>query len=565
MRNSNCRFANDGQRSAFPVSANRSLKAGSPLYWFVALCVQFLVLLIPGISIAGSDLYAAGGSFANGQTLYLSPVPEPSGLALAILAAAALGCMRLRAWRPALINPLQTSPHAARLISSLMILVGFNASAFAAINPLGTSTNATARIDPGSPDFEGTVDPSSNFFATDTHSATANVRKTQLVGVTPLMFPVGGEVTTSATLGATFNSASAWQIGVGHSFDNYLTGDSLYAPGLHLAPWGGSTQTSFSYDFTATPFADSQSRWVRMSYSGWNASFEPNFSSDLQVGMNGAAFPDIEWSQIAAAGSTLLPLQIESGSNQFTFDSTVTKSYSNDTVSTHSSFNAQFSFSIETGTPDVYVGEDATIVNSGFERDWLARSDSTLFHGAPITGWSTDVGSFAYRPPADELPGGTTQGRNLGVTIDLGFGGDYLGGIEQHIGQLEAGTYTITFDAISMTEFFPFFHGGYAVELLAGDAFFGPSTVIAAAIDSQPFVPGEVRSLSLVAVTGPDNPQLGQDLEIRLRSPGGILTYAAYDRVRMSFQPVPEPTTLLLTGVGALIALLARFRICGRA
>jgi len=175
--------------------------------------------------------------------------------------------------------------------------------------------------------------------------------------------------------------------------------------------------------------------------------------------------------------------------------------------------------------------------NAGAATGWTANG------GAPSGG----VSYFSFGFPA------AAEGTQYHWLNLPGFGGPDPSVTQSNagsIGAANAGTYTLTVaggrrDNGATTD------GSYVVELLAGGTVIGSQTV------NDPFTtyaPGTWNDITAVAVVGPTDPALGQDLSIRLsvfNGTGGSRSQGQFDHVRLTFDPVP-PDYVVTLASGAL-------------
>jgi hypothetical protein len=168
------------------------------------------------------------------------------------------------------------------------------------------------------------------------------------------------------------------------------------------------------------------------------------------------------------------------------------------------------------------------IVNFGFEDPLL--SEGSWVGGA--TGWSHSAAGV-FNPTAVHFPGGVPEGQNTGF-VNNGYLRQSL------VAVLQPGAYTLQVDVGKRLDSgFP----GYHIELWAGGSLL--------ALDNNTLAPapGTFQTSMLMYTAAANDAHLGAPLEIRISS-SGVQTNV--DNVRLNFQSVPEPSTAILSGIGAL-------------
>lgn len=212
-----------------------------------------------------------------------------------------------------------------------------------------------------------------------------------------------------------------------------------------------------------------------------------------------------------------------------------------------------------------------TITNPSFENP---VSNPGMFTGSNVSGpagWTVynagatnNLRYFGVWNPATtpSYAAGAPEGANVGVVFLENTSNFAEAGLRQTLADtLQLSTqYTLT---VEVGNFGPYagsgwdFTGfpGYRVELLAG------GTVIAS--DNNTLAPAEAQFLtSTVAVTiGASHTNAGQPLAIRLVNLNGPVGIEVnFDRVRLDAVTVPEPSTAVLLGLAALLAVTRRRR-----
>lgn len=215
------------------------------------------------------------------------------------------------------------------------------------------------------------------------------------------------------------------------------------------------------------------------------------------------------------------------------------------------------------------AADELFIENPSFENP--ASGPATFTEGA--TGWTISdawAGASGFRyygvwnpEGTDSYVNGAPDGDNVGVVFLINNFNPTPGGLQQTLGStLQLSTrYTLSVEvgnfAPSGSEFnftgFP----GYRVELLAG------GVVIAS--DDNTLAPAEGIFLTstVTYTTGTSDPLAGQSLGIRLLnlnqssvSPANASGIEVnFDDVRLDATAVPEPSGLLLFGLGSVVAL----------
>ncbi len=175
---------------------------------------------------------------------------------------------------------------------------------------------------------------------------------------------------------------------------------------------------------------------------------------------------------------------------------------------------------------------DVPIDNPGFEADSLSPGGFDV----TITDWQTShpVGQGVYRPtvgsPGSDYPGGIPEGLNVG------FSNGTASQIWQVLGTtLEAYTRYVLTVEIGWNGNDPF--DGYIVQLRAGDH------ILAEDDSSHRPRQGSFITSRIETTVGPDHPEIGEPLEIRLRATG---IQTNFDDVRLTAEPVGACAETLL-------------------
>ena len=187
----------------------------------------------------------------------------------------------------------------------------------------------------------------------------------------------------------------------------------------------------------------------------------------------------------------------------------------------------------------------------------------------PATGW-TPNGGAGFGGVANAVAHGfVTNGADDGAQyhfLNLSFnnGGPDPSFTQSNatlIGNAAAGTYTLTVaggrrDDGKTTD------GQYLIELLAG------TSVIASQTLNDPLntiASGTWTDIVALGVVNLGDAEVGQDLTIRLTASDGPnnQTQGQFDNVRLDFAVIPEPSTLLLTGLGIVGLSAVRRRRVG--
>ena len=190
----------------------------------------------------------------------------------------------------------------------------------------------------------------------------------------------------------------------------------------------------------------------------------------------------------------------------------------------------------------------ATVINPSFELNPVADGGNA---GGSFTGWVSTGGDAGYQ----NLPGTTftplpTSGDHNAFT---NFGTGVLSQVTSEV--ITAGnTYTFTVDVGQLSAF----TGSTGTIRIFGSTG-GPGVSIAQVFGIAPTSGSYLsnQTVSYTALTSGD-PFAGQSVGIALISQAG--TQVIYDNVRFDVGAVPEPSSILLGGLGAL-ALLRRRRI----
>ena len=214
-------------------------------------------------------------------------------------------------------------------------------------------------------------------------------------------------------------------------------------------------------------------------------------------------------------------------------------------------------------------GADIPIDNPGFETQELADGEYDWLMDNEGWGYVANDGYLGpWNPGLDVLPevgdngygGNAPEGENVGYT-EPGVG--VPGGFGQVLTEaLTAGmTYTLT---VEVGNTLGYAWGGYSVQLLAGGSqppagdgsgYAGEVTggILLAEDNNTLVIAEDTFETSTVTYTaGPDDPLLGEPLQIRLLALGG----EEVDFDAVSLDAIPEPSTVVLLCMGALGLLL---------
>jgi hypothetical protein len=186
------------------------------------------------------------------------------------------------------------------------------------------------------------------------------------------------------------------------------------------------------------------------------------------------------------------------------------------------SANAAVMFTESFESPDEYQGGAGNVYTNTVPTGWSG--------GAINTNLASDVN--------------TPYGNQAAWTNDqTGIGGLLSDALL--IGNLQEGTYTLTFNASSRVG-----SANYIGNLMAGGTVIGSTaTTVVNNTDMSHF------STPLVVVVGAGHANLGQDIQIRF-SATDIQPH--FDNVNLDFVAVPEPSTTALLGLGGLALILRR-------
>ncbi len=211
-----------------------------------------------------------------------------------------------------------------------------------------------------------------------------------------------------------------------------------------------------------------------------------------------------------------------------------------------------------------------SISNPGFETPVTAPATFTGNTNAAPAGWAVyntgDTNGFRYfgvwnPSTTNSFTEGAPGGANVGVVFLLNDFNIAEAGLRQTLGDtLQLSTqYTLTVEVGNFApedsptptfdfEGFP----GYRVELLAGG--------VVIATDDNTLAPGEGEFLTstVTLTTGLSHANAGQALGIRLVNLNGEGIEVNFDDVRLDATAVPEPSSAMLLGLGALAVLRLR-------
>ena len=236
---------------------------------------------------------------------------------------------------------------------------------------------------------------------------------------------------------------------------------------------------------------------------------------------------------------------------------------------------------VSVGTNRTVIAAPITIVNAGFE-DISGESPNNEFTFGPLNGWGLYdlnnvagggagpgyfIGTLTPNAPTNFI-GGAPEGQRVGIAFNFANTGDQgeYGMIQTLSETLQANTvYVLNVEigniASGTAENGSFFNldgfPGYRVDLLAGGVVIAQDNNSLAGMVGEGFF--ETSTLSLT--TGAAHAQLGQTLGIRLVNlnevddsfPAAHLE-VDFDNVRLNVQAVPEPSGLLLLGLGVVLA-----------
>lgn len=183
--------------------------------------------------------------------------------------------------------------------------------------------------------------------------------------------------------------------------------------------------------------------------------------------------------------------------------------------------------------PTLVCADLVTVLNPSFEEPVVPPSG---FTSGVITDWTlSGVEGGVFHPTAADFP--ATGGAPDGLQTAYSRGAT----ISQVLSDvLSEGNYTLQVDVGNRTsQPFP----GYTIQLLAGG-------VLLAEDDNSLLPPiGDFLTSTVLYTALASDPQLGTSLEIRLFSVG---QQTNFDDVRLDFSVIPEPSSVVLAGLGLL-------------
>lgn len=185
-------------------------------------------------------------------------------------------------------------------------------------------------------------------------------------------------------------------------------------------------------------------------------------------------------------------------------------------------------------------GTPITVLNAGFEDVVLADGASS----GSVPSW-TEIGGATLNPTIAKFPAEAPEGQNVA------FGNSAT--ISQTVGSLAYGTYVLS---VKIGDPLDMGFGGYSINLRRG------TTFLVTASSSLPTPADGTFAVATrtydVLPTNANGAFVGQSFNILLlvSTPSGNQT--AFDDVKLDFVPLPEPSTIVLAGLGvAALGLVA--------
>lgn len=183
-----------------------------------------------------------------------------------------------------------------------------------------------------------------------------------------------------------------------------------------------------------------------------------------------------------------------------------------------------------------------SVANAGFEAVSLGDGASS----SSVPSWS-EIGATTLNPTVAQFPAEAPEGQNVAALTSAT--------LSQTVGTLEFGTYTLM---VNVGDPLDKGFGGYGINLRRG------TTILVSSSSSLPTPADGTFGLATktydVLPTNVNGTYVGQTFNILLLVSTSSGNQSVFDDVQLQFTPLPEPSTLVLAGLGLALGLVARRR-----